>query len=250
MANIYEWLEDVELPYYASTSSSFREPPAPRLEPMDGVFFAEDPMDPIVPLNIDENGNMYFDMPPERNAPQTQDDSIPIDPALLARTHPPAPAPTTSGETVIEIASRLSRPDVEILICLAQLLQAFEASRNSKNTESSVIAQGLGASESTAEDEFESEIPDTIDGILVNRNPQAEEIKEVVDFRRVGLHRQSVYLAEIIYGGYYWFRIPHADRGRELRQLIGEYRYKSREEITGRKTRGVGDLRNGKSVGT
>jgi hypothetical protein len=55
MANIYEWLENVDPPSYA--------PPVPSLEPADGNPFAGVLMNQITPLDIDEQSNMYFDMP-------------------------------------------------------------------------------------------------------------------------------------------------------------------------------------------
>ena len=43
MVDIYEWLEDVN-------------------HPMNGRFAEDESMDQIMLLDIDENGNMYFDM--------------------------------------------------------------------------------------------------------------------------------------------------------------------------------------------
>jgi len=49
MTDIYEWLEDVNQPLRAS------------LKPMNEDHFAGVPMDEIMPLDLDKDGNMYFD---------------------------------------------------------------------------------------------------------------------------------------------------------------------------------------------
>jgi hypothetical protein len=55
--------------------------PVPSLEPMDRII-AEDPMDQITLLDIDENGNTYFDLPhiwdPLFGQSQTNDRTDPI----------------------------------------------------------------------------------------------------------------------------------------------------------------------------
>ena len=43
MVDIYEWLENAN-------------------QSMDGIF-ADDPMDQVMPLDIDKDDNAYFDMP-------------------------------------------------------------------------------------------------------------------------------------------------------------------------------------------
>ena len=66
MAGIYEWLEGVD-------------------QPMDGVI-TDDPMDQITLLDLDQDGNMYFDMPhawnPSIEQRQTYDEHAAIDPSL------------------------------------------------------------------------------------------------------------------------------------------------------------------------
>ena len=61
------------------------------------------------------------------------------------------------------------------------------------------------------------------------------EINEVIDHRGIGLYRQTFYLARAIDGIYH---CPYADRNRQLRNIIGDYRHKFRMEATSRKTHG------------
>jgi hypothetical protein len=92
MTDVYEWLKNVHQSSYAPTSSSLMAPPASSLEPMDGILAEDNPMDQIMPLDIDKDDNMYFDMPHAWNAPfeqsQTNVESIPIDPSRGTVTDP------------------------------------------------------------------------------------------------------------------------------------------------------------------
>jgi len=101
MTNIYEWLEGANQPLMA--------PPAPFLQPMDEVLVEDDPMDQITLLDIDESGNMYFDVPHAWNVPfeqpQVNNEVIPIDPSLVTMSGPPAP--TAHGQTVITVPKQL-----------------------------------------------------------------------------------------------------------------------------------------------
>lgn len=63
MANIYEWLENIDPPSYAPISPPFTAPPDPRLKPMDRESFEDTSMDHITLFDIE--GNMYFDAPPQ-----------------------------------------------------------------------------------------------------------------------------------------------------------------------------------------
>jgi hypothetical protein len=72
MAAIYEWLEDIDPP--------LGMPSNPPLEPMNGILFAGASTDSITPLDVDETGNMYFD--------------VPNDPSVYTTANPLAP--TTS----------------------------------------------------------------------------------------------------------------------------------------------------------
>jgi hypothetical protein len=77
MADVYEWLGGVN-------------------PPMDGIFVS-DPMDQIMPLGIDKDGNTYFDV---------NDEPFPIDPSLVTMADPSAqPAP---GQTVVMVPEQLA----------------------------------------------------------------------------------------------------------------------------------------------
>jgi len=107
----------------------------------------------------------------------------------------------------------------------------------------------LEALESIDEEDFELPAPGIIDGICVNRNPRAIEIKDVIDHRRIGPNRRTFYLARELGGVYYWFRSPRTDRDHQLRKLISDYRRKCEAKVAGRKPRGFKRLRSGKMVG-
>lgn len=76
MTHVYEWLEGVN-------------------QPMEGILDEYDPMDQIIPLDLDEDDNAYFNMPHAWNAfveqPQVDNEAFPIDPSLTTMTGPPAP---------------------------------------------------------------------------------------------------------------------------------------------------------------
>jgi len=68
MADVYEWLKNVHQPSYAPTSPPYMTPYGPSLEPMDGIIFADDSTDQITLLDLDENGNAYFDLSYPQNS--------------------------------------------------------------------------------------------------------------------------------------------------------------------------------------
>ena len=62
MIDIYEWLKDVNQSSYAIISSLFMTSLVSSLQSMDGILVADDLMDQIMFLDLDEDGNVYFDM--------------------------------------------------------------------------------------------------------------------------------------------------------------------------------------------
>jgi hypothetical protein len=242
MTSIYEWLENID-PLLT----------APSLEPMDRTISAKYLVDQITPLDIDEDSNWYFSMPPAWDAPPDQPqvsvEPIPIDPSLRTVTN--TLAPTTSGQSIVTVPEHLAEASSKILIYLAQILEVPDDPADlddGPTEETTFTAEELEALEPIDEDEFEPAIPDVINGVYVNKDPQPTEIEEVIDLRRIGPSRQIFYLARSIDGNYYWFHVPRAERDHKLRQLIGDYRHKSRAEADGRKGRGGKKLRNGKTV--
>jgi len=228
MTDIYEWLEDVNQPLRAS------------LKPMNGDHFAGVPIDEIMPLDLDEDGNTYFDTSYARESSQ-------IDPSLYTATDPAAW--TTSGQTIVTVPEHLAEASSKILIYLTQLLKASAEVEEPEEDEMTLIEGQLEALESIDEEDFELPAPGIIDGICVNRNPRAIEIKDVIDHRRIGPNRRTFYLARELGGVYYWFRSPRTDRDHQLRKLISDYCRKSEAEVAGRKPRGFKRLRSGKMVG-
>lgn len=244
MANIYEWLEDTHQPSYAPTSPPFG--------PMDGNPFDDVLMDQATLLDTDEYGNMYFEMPHVWNKPvehQANVESLPIDPSLRIRTE--SFTPTISGDRVVTIPEHLVETSRKILIYLTQVLELpgeTEDLDNETTEEMVLTADEMEALEPIDEEEFEPITPDDIDGIRVNMSPRSTEIKEIIDLRRIGLDRQTFYLARSVQGTYYWFYSPQAGRDGRLRQLIGDYRRKSRAAAVSRGTHGVKRLRSGKTI--
>lgn len=167
----------------------------------------------------------------------------------MTATNPPATS--TSGQTTVTVPEHLAEASRKTLIYLAQIFDTPKIPKDSDGesiNEMTFTAEELEALEPIAEEDFEQSIPEVIDGVYVNRNPGSAEIKDVIDQRRIGPNRQTYYLAKSIDGVYYWFRSPRADRDRRLRNLVTEYRRKSRAETTSRQTRGVKELRNGKMI--
>lgn len=202
MVDIFEWLENADAYPYAPTSPPYRAPSAPSLAPMDG------PTDSISSLNID-------------------------------------PSLTTATDTsIITVPSHLAEASSRILVYLAQIgfPEASQESDEESIEETTSITEEPEVIEPPVKGHPEPSIPDVIDGIYVNKNPDTMEIKEVIDLRRVGIDRLSYYLAKTVDGVYYWFHSPYAHRGRRLRKIISDYRDK---EVSGKN---VKELRNGKKV--
>lgn len=115
MTNIYEWLENVHPPSCAPTSTPF-------VSRFVGV-----PTDEITLLDVDEERNMYFDVPNARsqNGPFEQSrigiESVMIDPSLGVMTNPPMPS-----TPVIMIPEQLAEASRKVLIYLAQILDIPE----------------------------------------------------------------------------------------------------------------------------
>jgi len=223
---------------------------------INGKHFGDVPTDQITPLNIDEEGNTYFDFPHAlpQDAPPGQpwadDGSMLIDPTLVSLMEPPT-APT-SDQTVVTVPRHLAEASTRILIYLSQIIEIPEDAKDMDNEpitdETTFTAEETETLESIDEEGSEPFSPTVIDGIRVNQDPMPMGIREVLDLRRIGPDRQSFYLARTINGTYYWFHSPYAYRDRHLRKVIGEYRRKTRVETPKDQTRGVKRLRSGKLV--
>jgi hypothetical protein len=97
---------------------------------------------------------------------------------------------------------------------------------------------------------IEPVVPNIVDGICVNTNPQITEIADIIDFKRIRPSRKSFYLAKIINGNYYWFHPRRVDRDPRLSKLIGNYRRRSQMgmKIICRKVCGIRKLRNERRI--
>jgi hypothetical protein len=246
MADFYEWLENIPQPY-APTSPPFAAPAAPPLMPMDRQGLEADD---ITPLNIDGDGQIYFDIPlwymqgvqPEQHvAPEPP----PIDPSLVVM-------PNAPNQRVVAVPEHLADASSKILIYLAQLLDVPEAAENADepDEELAFTAEELEALEPIDEESFETPFPSTIDGIRVEANPRVRDIKAIIDLRRIGPHRQTFHLARTFKGSYYWFFSPRAGRGLRLNRLIGEYRRNSQAGVAYGNEGGTKKLRSGRTVRT
>lgn len=218
-------------------------PPGASIEPMDGIIAEDDPTNQITLLDLDQDGNRYFDMHHAWNdhfeRRQTEAEPLPIDPSLYTTTGPSAP--TTLDRTVVTVPEEFAEISSKILIYFAKILEIPETSEETVFT-----AEELEILEPIAE-EVELSVPSIIGGVCVNKEPQPMEIKEIIDIRRIGPRRQTFYLAITTEGDYYWFHIPRAERDKQLRQLIKDYRHESYAEVEERKARGAKKLRSGKN---
>jgi hypothetical protein len=139
----------------------------------------------------------------------------------------------------VAVPEHLAEVSSKILICLAQLLNAPASAKESDKDsvgEVTFTAEELEVLEPIEEENFNSPVPSVIDGIEVDTSPRTKEIKNIIDTKRVGPHRQTFYLANSIRGNYYWLCSPRAGRDLQLRRLIADYRHRARAEITDRKT--------------
>jgi hypothetical protein len=228
MADVYEWLENVDQPTYAPASPPFAALPVPAFDPVTASHFID--------LTVDQDA--ILDMPYAWEPPV--ESQIPIDPVLQATT-----------ETFVKVPQQYAEASSKLLIYLAQVIDLPETLNElDKNAaaEMTFTAEELEALEPVPEDD--SLIPATIDGVCVNVNPRSAEIHEVIDLRRIGPDRQTYYLARTANGKYYWFHSPREDRDRHLCKLIGDCRHKAQAEAeaTRRRTQGVKKLRSGKVV--
>ena len=188
MIDIYEWLENAN-------------------QPMN-EFFINDPMNQIIPLDVDKDDNVYFDMPHAWDVPFEQSsiniEPFPIDFSLYTTTDPSAS--TTFDRIIVTIPEEFAEANSKILIYFARILDIPETSKDSDNElidEMILIAEEFEVLESIDEEEFESIIPSVIDEIHVNKNPRPMEIKDMIDLRRIGSDRKTFYLARSIDGVYY-----------------------------------------------
>jgi hypothetical protein len=148
---------------------------------------------------------------------------------------------------VDKVPEHLAKTSSKILIFLAQILEVPDDPTEQDNG-TAFTAEELEALQPIDEERLETVIPNFIDGINVNPNPQPTEIKDVIDRRRIGPQRHTYYLAKSVNGVYYWFRSSRVDNDRRVRNLIAEYRSTVRAETTSRQTQGMKELRNGKVV--
>jgi hypothetical protein len=146
----------------------------------------------------------------------------------------------------VAVPEQLAEASSKILIYLAHELGVPEETTDGKSTgDITFTAEELEALQPINEEDFEPHTPSIIGGIYVNTNPQATEVADIIDLRRVGPDRQTYYLARSIKGSCYRFRSPRTDRDIQLRRFIGEYR---RAEAANKKTRGIKKLRSGRTV--
>jgi hypothetical protein len=235
MANIFDWLENTHQPSYASGTSSLAAPSGSTLRPMDDDHFMETLTDDITLLDVNEDDSSYF------SYSQMLAETTPPDPPLITMGDP------AIGQTVVTVPEHLAKTSSKILIFLAQILEVPDDPAEQDNG-TAFTAEELEALQPIDEETLETVIPDFIDGINVNLNPQPTEIKDVIDRRRIGPQRQTYYLAKSINGIYYWFRSSRVDNDRRVRNLITGYRSKVRAEASNRQTRGMKELRSGKVV--
>lgn len=241
MTNIYDWLDNTHQPSYAPTSPPFMF--------RNGSHLTNDSTDDIMPLDIDEEGNMYFDYPHAQSQSgfikqsQINAESALIDPALGAMTN--LQMPSTSDQATVTVPAHLVDVSRKILVYLAQVIEVPEVLEEDTN----FTTEELEILEPIAEEDPGPTLPSVINGVCVNDSPLSIEIKDVIDLRRIGPSRQIFYLARTIDGDYYWFHIPRSERDHRLQQLIGEYRHKSRMEATERNVRERKELRSGRIVG-
>jgi hypothetical protein len=242
MTDFYEWLENVHQPY-APTSPPFTAPTAHPLMPQDRADIS---MDDITLLDINDEGRMYFDIPPWQT-PDVPPEPLPIDPTLVAMINTTPPTPE---RTFVTVPEHLAETSSKILIYLAQILDVpgtIEDSDEEPAEELAFTTDELEALEPIDEESFKSPTPSIIDGIRVDANPRTREIKTIIDLRRIGPNRQTFYLAKSNKGSYYWLRSPRASRDLQLNKFIGDYRHKSQTGISER-TRGIKKLRSGRTI--
>lgn len=217
MADIHDWLEHVHEPASPPIMAAMACP----LVPTDRNPTLDFSMDEILPLGLDEDGNMCFQMPHAWDhyvGLEADAESIPIDPALQE---------TADLPTFVTVPEQYAETSSKLLIYLAKVLDIPEATDPLNDHEMTFTAEEL--------DDLEpiDEVPSKISGTCVNLKPRSKEIKEVIDYRRVGPNRQAYYLAKTINGDYYWFQPSGVERDRQLRKIIGDYRYKSRADKAG-----------------
>jgi len=248
MTDIHEWLKNVHHYSYIPVSS----PPGPSLEPMDGILSTDDLADQITLLDIDKDGHMCFDMSHAWNEqPQINNESIPIDPSLYTMTN--FSTTVAPGQSVITVPEHLAEASSRLLIHLLQIVEIPETvgDLDGGTAEGTILTtEELEALEPVNEQEFEPVAPSAIGGIPVNTNPNSQEIKEIVDLRRIGPYRRTFYLAKSIDGNYYWFHAPRAERDHQLRELIRDHRHQSHANDDHKGTSSVKTLRSRKIIMT
>jgi hypothetical protein len=107
-----------------------------------------EPMDQIVPLDVDKGDNMHFDVPYAWNAPldQVGVESIQIDPSLRTMTDPLAS--TAPGQSVITVPEQLAEASRKVLIYFSRTLDIPETPNNSEEdpVDMEFTTKELGAS--------------------------------------------------------------------------------------------------------
>ena len=194
-------------------------------------------MDEIIPLDLDKDDNMYFDIS------HTWVDHIEpqIDSSLHVVTE--LPAPTISGRTVVTVPEQLAEISGKLLVYLAQIVDIPEISKEKDEGPTGEMTSGTSEEmedlEPIMKGSPEPPIPSMIDGVSVNKDPRSMEIKNILDLRRIDSSRKTFYLARTIDGIYYWFPSRRTYRDRQLHRSIRAYRRKSQAEVIRKKKHGV-----------
>jgi hypothetical protein len=229
MTDFSSWLEGIPLSY------------APMSPPYIGPDFGDIPTNQITPLNIDEECNLYFDLP--GSTQRLTEEPLPIDPSLTI----------TQGSTAVMLPEHLAEDGSKLIIHLLRVLELPREGENAndeptEDVDEMTVTEELEALEPVPEEDFdEASVPSAINGIRVNQHPRPTDIKRIIDFRRAGPDRRSFYLARSLSGSYYWFCSPRAERNLHLGWLIGEYRRRSKA-AAGRKSGDVRKLRSGRTI--
>lgn len=144
MAEIYEWLEDVDYP-------------------MNGTFAEYESMDQIMPFDIDENGNVYFYMSHAWDARfehQIDVESLPID---LSLTMTGSSASSSLGQIFVIVLEKFIDVNRKILIYFARVIEIPE-SLEKPIENANFTMEELEILESIVEENLESISPSVING--------------------------------------------------------------------------------------
>lgn len=177
-------------------------------EPRNGDLFAGISIDKIILINLDREGNRYFDVSHawgDHFESQIDDESILIDPSLHVMTE--LPAPTTFGRIIITIPKQLTEISSKFLIYLTQIIDIPEVPKDSDEGSigevTSDTSEEMEDLESIVEGSPKPPIPSMIDDVSVNKDPRSMQIEDILDLRRIGSSRKTFYLVRMVDGIYY-----------------------------------------------